>query len=104
MVLKNVIQKTAEINKRFVDIDPRPTCEASIIEFDAGIKLWNFGDLANTTDIDLVDTLTQISFPDIEGANGYVIDGVTITDGMKILFTGDTDIRANGKIYTVKFI
>ena len=23
---------------------------------------------------------------------------------MKILFTGDTDIRANGKIYTVKFI
>ena len=101
---KNVIEKTAEINKTIFNIDQDQRAKRPIIEFEAGLKLWNFGTFANTVDIDLVDTLTEDIFSDIEGSNGYNIDDVDLTDGMRVLFTGDTDIRANGKIYTVKFI
>ena len=54
-------------------------------------------------DIDLVDTVTKDIFSVIEGSTGYNIDSVDVTDGMRILFTAEKDIRANGKIYKVKF-
>ena len=63
---KNVIEKTAEINKSIFNIDQDQRAKRPIIEFDAGLKLWNFGTFANTVDIDLVDTLTEDIFSDIE--------------------------------------
>ena len=101
---KNVIEKTAELNKRIVEIDQAQRAKRPIIEFNQGLKLFNFGTICNTVDIDVVDTITKDVFSDIEGSAGYNIDGVDLTDGMRILVIADNDIRANGKIYTVKFI
>ena len=101
---KNVIEKTAELNKRIVDIDQSQRAKRPIIEFNSGLKLFNFGTFSNTVDIDVVDTITTDIFSDIEGSAGYNIDGVDLTDGMRVLVINDKDIRANGKIYTVKFI
>ena len=56
------------------------------------------------TNIDLIDTFTIDAFSTIEGALGYNIDGVNLTNGMRVLFTADTDLLVKGKIYTVKFI
>ena len=40
----------------------------------------------------------------IEGSIGYYVDGILLVDGMRVLFTADTDLTVNNKIYTVKII
>ena len=40
----------------------------------------------------------------VEGATGYFVDGVNLTDGMKVLFTKDVDPLVKNKIYTVKIL
>ena len=40
----------------------------------------------------------------IEGSIGYNVDGIDLVEGMRILFTADTDSFVKGKIFKVKFI
>ena len=40
----------------------------------------------------------------VEGSTGYNIDNIDLTEGMRILFLGDSDVRVYGKIFKVKFI
>ena len=75
----------------------------SIIEFEAGIKLYNFGTQTKAS-VDLVDTVTKDVFSDIEGQVGYFVDGVELVSGMRVLFTADPDSFVAGKIYEVSFI
>ena len=100
---RSVIEKSAEINGDIVKIDQSLRAKRPILEFDSGIKLYNFG-TEKKQDVDLVDTFTTDIFSTVEGSVGFNIDGENITDGMRILFTADNDIRVNGKIYKVKFI
>ena len=100
---KSVIEKSAEINGEVATVDQSQRAKRPILEFASGIKLYNFG-TEKKDDIDLVDTVTKDIFSLVEGSVGYNIDGVDITDGMRILFTAEEDIRAAGKIYKVKFI
>ena len=74
-----------------------------IIEFQEGLKLFNFG-TKSKIDVDLVDTFTTDIFSTIEGSAGYNVDGVNLTNGMRVLFTADTDKLVSGKIYKVSFI
>jgi len=100
---RSVIEKSAEINNQQISIDQSQRAKRPIIEFDAGLKLANFGTFAKT-DVDLVDNFTIDIFSTIEGSAGYNIDGVDITDGMRILFTADTDILVRNRIFEVQFI
>ena len=43
-------------------------------------------------------------FSTIEGSAGYNVDGVNLTNGMRVLFTADTDDLVSGKIYKVSFL
>lgn len=74
-----------------------------IIEFDAGLKLFNFGHQAKAN-VTLIDTFTTDVFSTIEGALGYNIDGIDLAQGMRVLFTADTDILVNGRIFDVNFV
>ena len=100
---KDVILKSFELNHLPRDVDEASRAKRPIIEFDAGLKLDNFGAVAKQ-DIDLVDTFTLDAFSTIEGQLGYNIDGITLSDNMRILFTADTDVLVSGKIYQVKFV
>ena len=40
----------------------------------------------------------------VEGSTGYFVDGVNLTNGMKVLFTKDPDPLVANKIYTVKIL
>ena len=100
---RDVIDKSAEINRTERVIDQNARAFRPIIEFEAGIKLFDFGTSAKQS-VDLVDDFTRDVFSTIEGSEGYNIDGVDITNGMRILFTADEDIRVRGKIYRVEFI
>ena len=100
---KDVIEASAAANGQIVEIDQLQRAKRSIIEFEANIKLNNFGTFAKT-DVDLVDNFTTDAFSTIEGSQGYNVDGVDLVDGMRIMFTKDTDTLVAGRIFKVKFI
>ena len=100
---KSVLETTAAINGTPVEIDQNFRATRPIIEFEAGLKLVNFGTESKTS-VDLVDTVTKDVFSDIEGQVGYFVDGTELVTGMRVLFTADPDSLVNGKIYTVTFI
>jgi len=100
---RSVIEQSAAINNQPVEVDQSLRAKRPIIEFNAGLKLANFGTLAKT-DVDLVDDFTTDVFSVIEGSPGYNIDGIDIVNGMRILFTADTDILVKGRIFEVEFI
>ena len=100
---KDVLIKSYELNNLPIDINEEGRAKRPIIEFEAGLKLFNYG-VQSKTDIDLVDVFTKDVFSTIEGEQGYNVDGIALADGMRVLFTADTDIRVTGKIYQVKFV
>jgi len=85
------------------DLDQNNRATRPIIEFSSGLKLYNFGYQAKK-DVDLVDTYTKDVFSNVEGSLGYIVDGVSLAEGMRILFTADTDSRVKNKIYKINFV
>ncbi len=100
---KDVILKSFEFNNVPRNLDESTRANRPIIEFEAGLKLNNFGAVAKR-DVDLIDTFTTDVFSTIEGELGYNVDGINLANNMRVLFTADTDILVRGKIYQVKFI
>ena len=100
---KDVIETSAKINGNIAEIDQTARATRPIIEFEENLKLYNFGTTA-LADVDLVDTFTTDAFSTIEGQLGYNIDGVSLVDGHRILFSADTDLTVKNKIYKVKFL
>jgi hypothetical protein len=100
---KDIIEAAAIINNQPVDLDQDARAKRPIIEFEPNIQLWNFGRISKQN-VTLVDTFTADVFSTIEGSFGYNIDNVNLVDGMRVLFTADTDVRVNGRIFKVSFI
>lgn len=100
---RSVIEQSAAINGQTSNLDQDARAKRPIIEFNGGTKLYNYG-INEKTAVNLIDNFTKDVFSTIEGSAGYNIDGVDITEGMRILFTADTDILVRNKIFEVKFI
>lgn len=100
---QDVINKSAAYNGKIADLNQNIRAVRPIIEFNADLKLFNFG-LEAGPDVDLVDTYTTDVFSTIEGSLGYNVDGVQLVNGHKILFTADSDILVKNKIFQVRFI
>jgi hypothetical protein len=100
---KDVIEASAAYNNSLANLDQTLRAVRPIIEFDANLKLYNFGTTA-IDDIDLVDDFTKDAFSVIEGSFGYNIDGVPLAEGQKIIFLADTDRLVKNNVYQVKFI
>ena len=100
---KSVIEVSATINGKVAEIDQSARAVRPIIEFEANIKLFNFGTSA-IQDVELIDNFTTDVFSMIEGQFGYNIDRQTVVSGQRILFTADPDIRVKDKIFKVQFV
>jgi len=100
---KDVITASAESAGQFPEFDQTARANRPIIEFSAGLKLYNFGHQAKKN-VDLIDNFTTDVFSTIEGSLGYNIDGVDVVNNMRILFTADPDRLVNGRIFKVNFI
>ena len=100
---KDVIQTTATINETSPTLDLNFRATRPIIEFEAGLKLFNNGTSAKQS-VDLIDTVTTDVFSEIEGRTGYFVDGVELVTGQRVLFTADPDSFVAGKIYQVTFV
>ena len=100
---RSVVERSAEITGVELLLDQNQRATRPIIEFEPNLKLFNFGTVSKQP-VDLVDDFTVDAFSIIEGKEGYNIDGVDIANGMRVLFTADTDIRVKNQIYQVQFI
>lgn len=100
---RQVIEYSDQLNNVSSNLDQELRAKRPILEFEAGLRLFNFGTYAKI-DIDLVDDYTTDVFSVIEGSAGYNIDNVDVVDGMRIMFIADKDNLVKGRIYKVKFI
>jgi hypothetical protein len=100
---KDVITASAVYNNNVTELDQAARAKRPIIEFNADIRLFNFGTHA-ITDVDLIDTFTSTVFSTIEGSLGYNIDGVQLRSGMLVIFTADQDPLVKDKIFKVEYI
>jgi hypothetical protein len=100
---KDTIESSARFNNKIADLDQSARANRAIIEFEADIRLFNFGTTA-INDVDLIDTYTTDIFSTIEGSHGYNIDGVDLLAGHRILAAADTDPLVKNKIYEVEIL
>ena len=71
-----------------------------IVEFEADLQLYNFGN-NSIVPVDLIDQTTTDVFKVIEGASSYSVDGVELSAGQKIIFTADKDPLVRSKVFQV---
>ena len=100
---KEVIEKTAEYNNTVTVLDENARAKRPIIEFLPNIQLQNFATVG-LGNVDLIDTVTEDVFSDVEGHIGYYIDEIDLVKGMRVTFNADPDITVKGKIYEVDFV
>jgi len=99
----SVLRFSHEFNGTSFDSASENKAKRPIIEFKSDIRLFNHGVKAKRS-IDYIDTVTEDIFSTIEGSQGYFVDGEELFQGARVLFTADTDILANNRIYEVNFI
>jgi hypothetical protein len=100
---RSVLEKAYQLRGQDFPANETARAKRPIIEFRAGLQLFNHGSIAKQT-VDYIDTATTDVFSIIEGSRGYNIDGEFLFDGARILVVADNDKLANNKIYTVEFI
>ena len=100
---QDVVIASAEYNGNVPSLSQTARAVRPIIEFDANLKLFNFG-LESGPSVDLIDTFTTDVFSTIEGTEGYNIDGIQLVEGHRILVAADADKMTNNKVYRVHFI
>ena len=99
---RSVLEATATANGFTASLAEEDRAKRPIIEFDSGLALYNHG-LQAKTSVALIDTLTTDVFSSVVNSTGYIVDGVSLAEGMRILFTADTDTLVKNKIYKVSF-
>ena len=78
----DAVTVTSYVNEAFI-LDNARKGTRPIVEFEKDIQLYNYG----KTHLDTVDLLsTQDNKAQVEAGPSYTIDGITVADGMKILF------------------
>ena len=98
----DVIQTTADINKQDVVFSQDAKAKRPIVEFRAGIQLYNFGRVG-IENVDVIDTDTVDAFSMVDGTLGYYVDGVLLEQGNLVIFNADADDNVRGKVYKVNY-
>ena len=100
---KDVIAASSLYNGNPVNLDQTARAIRPIIEFNSDLKLANFGTTA-IADVDVIDDYTTDAFSTIEGSFAYSVDGVSLAEGQRVIFTADPDILVKNKVFKVTFV
>ena len=108
----DVLQTSATYNNQVLVLDQLKRASRPIIEFNADLKLFNYGAVANKP-IDVLDTLITNAFTQIENKStnnaNYLtvtVDGqdLTLHDGDRVIFSSDTNIAVRQKVYDFNIV
>jgi hypothetical protein len=97
----DVIDATAKYNNTTADYGPNIPARRPIIEFDAGLQLFNHGVQAKAH-INYITFDATDAFNDVEGQTTAMVDGVTLVTGDRVVFANDYDTNILNKVYEVK--
>jgi len=100
----DVINATAAYKNTTASVDQTLRANRPIIEFESDLQLFNFGRVAKNP-VDLLVTTATDARNDVElQPAGYAIGGVTLTDGMRIVFAQDVDSTVSNRIFQVNIV
>jgi hypothetical protein len=99
----DVILATAEYNGVQPVFDQSSRAQRPIIQFESDIQLINEGRVAKAP-IDILDTTTLNAFTDLQGKTFSTAFGITLFDGLRVVFAADQDPLVNSKIYVVNLV
>ena len=100
---RSIIEDTAKVSGFTPTLNEDDRAKRPIIEFDSGLALYNHGTVAKKS-VTLYDTVTTDAFSTVVKQTGYIIDGLALADGMRVVFAADTDPLVKDKIYEVNFV
>jgi len=99
----DVITATAGYNNFTPVLDQDARAKRPIIEYKPNLQLFNFGRIG-TTPVDIIDNTQTDALSNVEGQLSYFADGIELTDGIRIIWSADTDVNVANKIYEVQLI
>ena len=100
----DVLQQTADLGGFDLVLNSEDRANRPIIEFNANLKLYNFGKVA-VDPIDLQDDFETDALSNIHGSLApLTIDGIDVKEDMRVVFLNDSNPDVRKTIYTVNFI
>jgi hypothetical protein len=100
---REVIEASAEYNNLAPVLNQEYRARRPIIERVAGLRLYDFG-FKGKAPVNVIDFETGDAFSQINGKTQYIIDGVTLFAGYRVIFAADTTPDVRNRIYEVTFI
>ena len=100
---RDVIKLTADYNNVDVTYDQAYRAQRPIIQFEADLQLFNSGRIGKQA-VDILDTTTRDAFNELNGQVLTIVNGVTLVDGMRIIFANDNDPLVRDNIYTINLV
>ena len=97
---EDIIKETAEYNKTTAVLDQTARAKRPILEFHAGLKLHNYG-TQTVGEVKIIDTKETDALSNVAGQIGFFIDGISLEDGDRVIFTKDADPEVRNKIFKV---
>jgi len=95
-----VLEHTAKVLEQDFVIDQAEKAKRPVVEFDNDIALYNHA-RRNVAVVDAFDQVEIDALSNVMAASGYSADGVGLENGMKVVFSADTDLQVRNKIYEV---
>jgi len=99
----DVLLATAEYNDTTPVFDQASRAQRPIVQFDCDLQLINEGRIG-LAPIDILDTDTRNAFTELQGQTYTTAFGVTLFDGMRVIFGVDDDPLVRNKIYVLNLI
>ena len=100
----DIITSSAKYNNTMPLLDQNLRARRPIIEFEAGVQLYNFGKVAKKP-VDLINFTVTDSRNTVElQPYGFQLDGVTLEQDMRVIFASDYDPTVRDLIYVVNIV
>ena len=98
-----VIEATATYNSEILVLSQDLRAQRPIIQFEGDLQLFNHGRIGKRH-IDILDTVITDAFTELEGKTLTTAFGITLFDGMRVLFANDNDPLVKNKIYVLNLV
>lgn len=99
----DIIKQSAEYNNEKLIFDQRLRAQRPIVQFEGDLQLFNNGRIGKPA-VDILDTDITDAFTALEGQVLTTAFGVTLVDGMRVIFGADTDPLVKNKIYVLNLV
>ena len=100
---REIITLTAAYNKVQPVFDQKQRAQRPIVQFESDLQLFNSGRIGKLP-VDIFDATILDSFGQLEGEVLTTAFGVTLYDGMRVIFSNDVDPLVVNKIYVLHLV